>query len=78
MLLALGANEMGSLFGPVPGARAFHWVFLYIFFLGLLLGLGEWACTRLFFKPNQKSSYILVNIMYVYYKFIVLYEVFIF
>ena len=28
VLLALGANELGSLFGSVPGARAFHWVCL--------------------------------------------------
>ena len=27
MVLALGSNELGSRFGPVPGARAFHWAY---------------------------------------------------
>ena len=45
MLLALGANELGSLFEPMPGPRAFHWAYLF-------LGLGEWACAPIF-KPYQ-------------------------
>ena len=43
MPLALGANELGSRFGPMPGARVF-----LTFFLGLVSGP-----TRLFFKPYQ-------------------------
>ena len=45
MLLALEANELGFLFGPVPGPRAFHWACLF-------LGLGEWAFAHIF-KPYQ-------------------------
>ena len=47
MILALWANKLGSRFGPVPGARAFHWAYLF-------LGLGEWACVPIF-KPYQLS-----------------------
>ena len=43
--IGLGENELGSRFGPVPGARAFHWAYLF-------LGLGEWACAPIF-KPYQ-------------------------
>ena len=45
MLSALGANELGFLFGPEPGPRSFHWACL-------LLGLVEWAFTHIF-KPYQ-------------------------
>ena len=45
MLLALGANKLGSRFGPVPGAQAFHWAYLF-------LGLRKWACAPIF-KPYQ-------------------------
>ena len=48
MLLAPGANELGSRFRLVPGARAFHWAYLF-------LGLGEWACAPIF-KPYQLPS----------------------
>ena len=56
MLLAIGANELGSRFGPVPGARAFHRAYLF-------LGLGEWVCAPIFlvcapiFKPYQQVFY---------------------
>ena len=45
MLLALGANKMGSRFGPVPRARVFYWAYLF-------LGLSEWACVPIL-KPYQ-------------------------
>ena len=45
MLLALGANELGSRFGPVQGLGRFNEV---TFFLGLVSGPA-----RLFFKPYQ-------------------------
>ena len=45
MLLALRAIKLGSRLGPMPGARAFHWAYLF-------LGLGEWACAPIF-KPYQ-------------------------
>ena len=45
MLLALGVDELGSRFGTVPGARVFHWAYLF-------LGLCKWACAPIF-KPYQ-------------------------
>ena len=48
MLLALGANKLGSRFGPVSGAREFHWAYLF-------LGLSEWVCAPIF-KPYQVPS----------------------
>ena len=45
MLLALGADKLGSNFRPVLGAWAFHWAYLFF-------GLGEWACAPIF-KPYQ-------------------------
>ena len=45
MLLALGANELGSRFESMPGARAFRWAYLF-------LGLGKWAFAPIF-KPYQ-------------------------
>ena len=45
MLLALGANELGFLFGLVPGPRSFHRACLF-------LGLVEWAFAPIF-KPYQ-------------------------
>ena len=50
MLLALGANKLGSRFVPVPGARAFHWAYLF-------LGLGEWVFAPIFYTLS-------VNIMF--------------
>ena len=41
MLLALGANKLGSRFGLVIGARVFRWAYLFF-------GLGEWACAPIF------------------------------
>ena len=49
MLLALEVNELGFLFGTVPGPRAFHWACLF-------LGLGEWAFSPIF-KPYQKRKH---------------------
>ena len=45
MLLALREIKLGSRLRPVPGARAFHWAYLF-------LGLDEWACVPIF-KPYQ-------------------------
>ena len=45
MLLALGANKLGFLFGLVPGPRGFHWACLF-------LRLGEWDFAPIF-KPYQ-------------------------
>ena len=48
MLLALGANKLGSRFGLVPGARSFNWAYLF-------LRLGEWACVPIFLNPISCS-----------------------
>ena len=45
MLLALGANKLGSRFGLMPGSQAFRWAYL---FAGLFVGLGKWACAPIF------------------------------
>ena len=45
MLLAIGVNELGSRFRPVPGAPELHRACL-------LFGFGERACAPIF-KPNQ-------------------------
>ena len=47
MISALGANELGFLFGSVPRPRSFHRACLF-------LGLVEWAFTPIF-KPYQLS-----------------------
>ena len=58
MLSALGVDELGSRFGPMPGARAFYWActrspsvllgLLINLLLILLLEFGKWACAPIF------------------------------
>ena len=50
MLLALGADELGSRLGPTLGAPTFHWTYLF-------LGLDEWACAPIF-KYIYKESHL--------------------
>ena len=57
MLSALGANELGFLFGPMPGFRSFHRAYLF-------LGLVGWAFVPIF-KPYHiqavmKKQYIVI------------------
>ena len=66
MLSALGANELGFLFGSMPGPQSFHRACLF-------LGLVEWTFTPIF-KPYQKHSYISLVVMKIE-GFVIMYKV---